>query len=318
MIGAILAGGFGKRLRPLSNNIPKPLIPIKGDYTIMDRQLFDFSIIGVRDVYVLSGHLGEKIEEKYGEITRGMRMHYLKEETPMGTLYSLRNLLKERDSDDILLRNGDTVTDMNFKKFVEFSRNSSFGLVIFVVKMKSPFGIVDLLGDEVINFREKPVLEYYMNAGIYYIKKNTFDYFYKDYIEKDIEKTVFPELTKAKMVGAYREDAFWIGVDSEKELEQVREEYQNRSDYPWGFKRDSFDNEKFQVTTYYLKSGETIDVEVHVNNLLRVISGYGIIADTVNRKFKQNDNLVGDGVLKLIALSDTVFELILSHQKGGS
>ncbi len=313
MIGAILAGGFGKRLRPLSNSIPKPLIPIKDDYTIMDRQLFDFATIGVKEVYVLSGHLGEKIEQRYGERTQGIVMHYLREEKPMGTLFSLRNLLGKSDKDDIILRNGDTVTDMNFKRFVDFSKNSNYGLTIFVVKMRSPFGIVDLLGDQVTNFREKPLLEHYMNAGIYYIKKSTFNYFSKEYVEKDIEKTVFPELTLAKQVGAYREDTFWIGVDSEKELDQVREEYRNRTDYAWGFKKELFSNERFVASSYYVKSGESVDVELRKGSLARIISGYGLILNENSNRFKENDIIVGDNPVKIQAESDTTFEMFFSQ-----
>ncbi len=60
----------------------------------------------------------------------------------------------------------------------------------------SPFGIVDLLGDQVTEFREKPLLNHFINAGIYYIKKNAFEIFLSDYVDKEIETTVFPKLAK--------------------------------------------------------------------------------------------------------------------------
>ena len=63
MIGAILAGGYGKRLKPITDEIPKALISIKDGQTIMDRQIYDFRNMGIRDVYILSGYLGEKIME---------------------------------------------------------------------------------------------------------------------------------------------------------------------------------------------------------------------------------------------------------------
>ena len=167
MIGAILAGGYGKRLKPITNEIPKALVQIREDYTIMDRQIFDFRNMGVKDLFILSGYLGEKIQERYSNEYEGMAFHYLREQKPLGTLFSLRNLLSERSTDDIVLRNGDTVTDLNFKKFTRFASSSQYEIVMFVTRMKSPFGIVDTLGDQITKFREKPFLDHYINAGIF-------------------------------------------------------------------------------------------------------------------------------------------------------
>ena len=75
MIGAILAGGYGKRLKPITDEIPKALVQIRENYTIMDRQIFDFANIGIKDLYVLSGYRGEKIEEMYGSEHMGIRFH---------------------------------------------------------------------------------------------------------------------------------------------------------------------------------------------------------------------------------------------------
>ena len=194
MIGAILAGGFGKRLKPLTDEIPKAMIQIKENYSILDRQIFDFKTIGIREIYILSGYLGEKIQEKYGTEKDGMKFTYLREDKPLGTLYSIRNLIAERSDEDVLLRNGDTVTDLNFQKFVDFSKKSDFDLIMFVSKMRSPFGIVELLGDQILSFQEKPFLNHFINSGVYYIKKRAFPYFSRDYLTKDIETTVFPKI----------------------------------------------------------------------------------------------------------------------------
>jgi len=76
-VGMILCGGFGKRLRPLTERIPKPLIEIKEGYTILDKQLFDLKNAGINTVYLLTGFLGEKIEERYGDNYKGLKTVHL-------------------------------------------------------------------------------------------------------------------------------------------------------------------------------------------------------------------------------------------------
>ncbi|MGP6239831.1 nucleotidyltransferase family protein [Cuniculiplasma sp. SKW4] len=277
MIGAILSGGYGKRLKPITDEIPKVLVEIKENYTIMDRQLLDFKSVGIKDVYILSGHLGEKIEERYGSEHNGMRFHYLREEKPMGTLYSVRNLLKNTNDEDIILRNGDVVTDINYGRFARFGEESQYGMTMLVTKMKSPYGIVELLGDQVVSFREKPVLDHYINSGMYYIKSKIRDLFFNDYNGKDIETTVYPELARRKEIGAYREDSFWIGVDSEKELELVRKEYLGREDTDFGYMRNIYSKGKMSIVEYFLKDGST--VSINRGNIIRFIHGDGIITN---------------------------------------
>ena len=70
----ILCGGFGKRLRPVTETVPKPLVEISEDYTILDKQLFDFKNAGVNEVYLLAGFLHEKIEERYGDEYKGVKI----------------------------------------------------------------------------------------------------------------------------------------------------------------------------------------------------------------------------------------------------
>ena len=277
IVGAILAGGYGKRLKPITDEIPKVLVEVKNNFTIMDRQILDFKYLGIKDVYILSGHLGEKIEERYGKVHNGIRFHYLKEEKPMGTLFSIRNLLEKLDGEDLILRNGDTRTDINFKHFASFSQQSSFGMVMLVTRMKSPYGIVETNGDQVVSFREKPVLDHYINSGLYYIKNSTKDVFFEEYNGKDVEITAFPEISKKRLLGAYKEDALWIGVDSEKELEQARKEYKGREDTEYGYRKEIYSNEKIRIMEYLVKEDHEASISKEDGNLLRFMVGDGII-----------------------------------------
>ena len=89
-VGMILCGGFGKRLRPVTETVPKPLVEINDDYTILDKQIFDFKNAGIDEVYLLAGFLHEKIEERYGLEYNGVKLHYVIEDEPLGTLNAIR------------------------------------------------------------------------------------------------------------------------------------------------------------------------------------------------------------------------------------
>lgn len=289
MIGAILAGGYGKRLKPITDEVPKALVQIRENYTILDRQIFDFLNMGVKEIYVLSGYLGEKIEERYGDTHQGMKFHYLREQKPLGTLFSLKSLLSERSDEDVLLRNGDTVTDLNFSRFIGFAQESSYGLTMFVTRMRSPFGIVDLLGDQVTKFREKPLLDHYINAGIYYIKQSTFDLFFDDYVDKEIETTVFPKLANKKLTGAYTEETMWLGIDSEKDLEQMRREYSNRTDHSWGYIKDLYQENGKSLVEYFIKADEKVKIDPGKSSIVRIISGHGAYSNGESMRYGTHD-----------------------------
>jgi Nucleoside-diphosphate-sugar pyrophosphorylase involved in lipopolysaccharide biosynthesis/translation initiation factor 2B, gamma/epsilon subunits (eIF-2Bgamma/eIF-2Bepsilon) len=282
IVGAILAGGYGKRLKPITDEIPKVLVEIKQNFTIIDRQILDFKYMGISDIYILSGHLGDKIEDRYGEKHMGINFHYLRESKPMGTLYSIRNLLENLQDKDVILRNGDTITDINFKHFMEFASNSEFGMVMLVTRMKSPYGIVETNGDQVVSFREKPILDHYINSGLYYIKHSMKETFFEEYNGKDVEITAFPEISKKRLLGAYKEDAMWIGVDSEKELEQARKEYLGREDTEFGYIKEVYGNEKIHITEYLVKDGYEASLDGGCGHIVRFLSGNGLVEG--NRK----------------------------------
>src|SRR5680860_1563942 len=109
MIGAILCGGFGKRLKPLTDNLPKPLLEIKKNYTILDKQILQFKYAGINKVVLLCGHLHEKIQERFGSSWNGMEINYLIEEEPRGTLYAINNLLENFEDKEINVKKNKTI-----------------------------------------------------------------------------------------------------------------------------------------------------------------------------------------------------------------
>jgi NDP-sugar pyrophosphorylase family protein len=292
-IGMILCGGFGKRLRPLTETVPKPLIEIKDNYTILDKQLFDFKNAGVDKVLLLTGFLSEKIRERYGEKYKGVEIEYIEEDEPLGTLNAIKlGMEKIRDNEQCVIRNGDVVADLNIKKMIEQGQKSDYPLSIFITKMVSPYGIVEISGDRLVSFKEKPVLDYYINGGVYF-SKGEIDF--GSFEVGDIEKTVFPMLAKDNKLGYYKEDGlFWMAIDTSKELEAIKKEYENREDKPWGYEKILINTEKYLTKELFLREGyqTSFHYHAHKDETMYIVTGAGYIEFTDRKEyFGKNDTI---------------------------
>ncbi|HTX60916.1 MAG TPA: sugar phosphate nucleotidyltransferase [Methanobacterium sp.] len=292
-VGMILCGGFGKRLRPLTEKIPKPLIEIKDNYTILDKQLFDFKSAGVNDVILLTGFLGEKIQERYGDHYMGVDIEYIQEEKPLGTLNAIKlGMDSLGNNEQSVIRNGDVVADLNMKKMIEQGIKSDYPLSIFITKMVSPYGIVEISGDRLVSFKEKPVLDYYINGGVYF-SQGEIDF--GEFDVGDIEKTVFPMLAKENKLGYYQEDGlFWMAIDTTKELEEIRKEYKNREDKPWGYEKVLIYTDKYLTKELFLKEGFKTSFHFHnkKDETMYILSGAGYIEFNDRKEyFGKNDSI---------------------------
>lgn len=271
MIGIILCGGAGKRLRPLTDEVPKTMLELKDGYTILDKQLLDFANAGINRAILLTGYLSDKIEKRYGNSYRGVKIEYNVEKEPLGTLNAIRQGMKKA-KDDALVRNGDIVTDLNIKRMIKHFESTDFLATMFITRMRSPYGIVEIEGDRIRSFREKPLLEQHINGGVYCLSR---DMPYGDFDGGEIEKTVFPVLADSAKLGYYKEDVFWIAVDTVKDLEEVRKEYSNRTDKPWGYEKILVSTEKYLTKELYIKEGYGTSYHLHKkkDETLYVMSG---------------------------------------------
>jgi len=276
LIGMILCGGLGKRMRPATEMVPKVLFELKPGYTIIERQLFQYKSAGIDKVILLTAHLGQKIKKRFGSRHMGVELEYVQERKPMGTLNAIR-LGMEAAQEDAVVSNGDVVSDLNLKRMCESWKKSGALASIFAVKMRSPYGILDMRGGRITGFREKPVLNHFINGGFYCMSKEILPVLRK-YMVGDIERTAFPELAKKGKLGFYKEEVpFWISVDTDKDLETARAEYQNRTDKPWGYEKILRVKNRRMEKILYILAGYRTSMHYHERReeTLRVISGRG-------------------------------------------
>jgi mannose-1-phosphate guanylyltransferase len=219
MQAVILAGGFGKRLAPLTSEVPKPLLPVGGK-PILVRQIEWLRGFGVRDVVLAVGYLKHKIFETLGDGRRlGVRIFYSVEEEPLGTGGAVKNAELFVTDDVFVVLNGDVLTNLSLDKLVEALGDADGAIAL--VPLRSPYGIVEYDKDGYItHFREKPLLEgFYINAGVYALRRRVLSELPD---RGNIEETLFPRLAQQRRLKAvvYR-DVFWKSVDSLKDLEEV-------------------------------------------------------------------------------------------------
>lgn len=225
MQAVILAGGFGKRLAPLTSETPKPLLPVGGK-PILVRQIEWLRSYGVTDVILAVGYLRHKVFEALGDGRKfGVRIFYSVEEEPLGTGGAVKNASLFLTDDLFVVVNGDVLTDLPVDKMIEALGDAEGAIAL--VPLRSPYGIVEFdENSRITRFREKPVLEgFYINAGVYVLRRRLL---HELPDRGNIEETLFPRLAQQrKLKAVVFKDVFWRSVDSLKDLEEVDRHFAN-------------------------------------------------------------------------------------------
>lgn len=224
MKAVILAGGFGKRLRPLTDQKPKPMIEVL-NVPIIEWQVKWLKKFGISEVIACVGYMKEQIIDHIGSGSRlGVRVGYVVEEEPLGTGGALKNaesLLAGQDS--FFMINGDILTELDPNKL----RNNGGSLQsLALVPLRSPYGVVELdKNARVLGFVEKPrIPDKWINAGVYHFTPDVFGYLPEN---GNIEMTALPALAKeGKLAATKYDDTFWRSIDSHKDIEEAAREMQ--------------------------------------------------------------------------------------------
>jgi mannose-1-phosphate guanylyltransferase len=217
---AILAGGFGKRLKPLTDTRPKPMIQVFNT-PIIEWQIRWLRKFGVKEFVLCVGYMKEQIIDHIGNGSKfGSTIHYSFEEKPLGTggaLFNAKEFLSNQDS--FLVLNGDILTVLDPNRLNIANSNA-----LAVVPLRSPFGVVELdENSRVRGFIEKPEIpDKWINAGIYRFTQQIFGYLPQ---KGNIEVTALPALAKeGKLQGVRYKNVFWRSIDSHKDIEEASKE----------------------------------------------------------------------------------------------
>jgi NDP-sugar pyrophosphorylase family protein len=217
MKAVILAGGRGKRLKPITDYVPKPLVPLN-NVPILEWQIRYLKKFGIKDVIICTGYKTNQIENFLKTKNNlGVKIQYSVEKTPLGTGGAIKKIGRLIQDESFLVINGDVITDIDIKK-LKSKINS-----IAAIPLKTKYGVMDISDDKIIKFREKKeISNLWMNAGIYHLSKDII----KDLPNNgDIEKTTFPTYAKRKKLNHIKfNDAKWHSIDSYKDMEDCSKE----------------------------------------------------------------------------------------------
>jgi NDP-sugar pyrophosphorylase family protein len=223
MYALILAGGKGERLRPLTNSLPKPMVRLL-DRPILWYQVQWLRYYGVTDIVFLGGYHWEAIHDYFGDGKGlGVRIQYSIEETPLGRGGAIRKgmALVPPSERFVIATNGDVVTAEDIGAMIEMHKKGAFLATIMLVPLVSPYGIVDVGdGGRVTGFREKAVLPFWINGGVYILDRE---------LEAELptlgdhELSTFPRLASLGRLGGYLSRTYWKSVDNFKDLREAEE-----------------------------------------------------------------------------------------------
>ena len=212
MKAIILAGGRGKRLRPITDYVPKPLIPIN-NIPIIEWQIKYLKKFGISEVIICSGYKTEMIENYLKNKKLGIKITFSIENKPLGTGGAIKKAVKKIKDKSFLVINGDIITNIDLRKL--FKKYNS----IAAIQLRTKFGILQTVDDKIIKFDEKKeISDLWMNAGIYHLNKDTV----KELPNVgDIEKTLFPKFAKKEKLFTIKfRNTLWYSIDSFKDMEE--------------------------------------------------------------------------------------------------
>lgn len=169
----LMAGGEGKRLRPLTENTPKPLLKV-GDKPIIEYNIDRLLGVGIKDITLSINYLGEQLVDYFKDgSSRNAEISYVKENHPLGTIGSIL-LVENFKYDDIIVMNSDLLTNIDFSDFFRTYKQSGADMAVATTSyhVDVPYAVLEVKdGNAVRSLREKPRYTYYSNAGIYILNK---------------------------------------------------------------------------------------------------------------------------------------------------
>jgi NDP-sugar pyrophosphorylase family protein len=227
MHAVILAGGKGVRLRPYTTRLPKPLVPIGEEHSIMEIVLSQLARCGFDRVTLAIGHLGDLIRSYIGDGSRwGVEIDYsLPEEVPLGTMGPVLQIL-DRLPEKFLVMNGDVLTDLDYADLMRQHRESDAPLTVATYQRQAQidYGVLTTRDGQVVEFTEKPTIDYRVSMGIYACSKPTLAG-YPPGLPFGFDELMLDMLARDTPPQEYAFDGYWFDIGRPDDYDRVNAEF---------------------------------------------------------------------------------------------
>lgn len=170
----IMAGGFGKRMMPLTNDLPKPMLEIAGK-PILEHIICNARSQGFSSFCISVHYLADKIKDYFKDGAKwGIEIEYIHEDNPLGTAGCI-SLFKNKPIEPFIVTNGDLISNISFSAILDFHNKNHADATMAVKnqKLRNPFGVIETKGIEILSIKEKPIYNSYVNSGIYVLNPGT-------------------------------------------------------------------------------------------------------------------------------------------------
>ncbi|WP_418640913.1 nucleotidyltransferase family protein [Sulfurimonas sp. ST-27] len=221
----LMAGGLGTRLRPLTQDVPKPLLKV-GNKPILETIIENFAKYGFVNIIISVNYKADMIKKYFGDgSTLGVNIDYIQEDKRLGTAGAL-SLIKERPQEPFFVMNADLLTNVNFEHLLDYHsfENSVGTMCVREYDYQVPYGVIQTEGSKIISIEEKPVHKFFVNAGIYVLSPQVFEYIPKN--EFYDMPTLFEDIIKNELKTiSFPIHEYWLDIGRMSDFEQAQNEY---------------------------------------------------------------------------------------------
>ncbi len=222
----VMAGGLGTRLRPLTEDTPKPMLTV-GDRPLLEIIIEQLRDAGIKNVNIATHHKADKIPSHFGDGRQfGIEVGYVTEDRPLGTAGALG--LMEQPRETTLVINGDILTQINFRTLLAYHREHLADITVAVRKydLRLPYGMVECEGSAIRGLKEKPQLECFINAGIYLLEPSVYR-FIPNGENFDMTDLIRKLLEHNRPVVAFPIREYWLDIGQHGDYEQAQLDIKN-------------------------------------------------------------------------------------------
>lgn len=210
----IMAGGFGTRLRPLTDTCPKPMLKV-GDKPMLETLILSFKKLGFVNFYVSTHYMPEQIHSHFGNgSSLDVNITYVHEDIPLGTGGALGLLPSTMNRElPLILINGDVLTKVDFEKLLEFhaQNNTEATMCVREYDYQIPYGVVEANGNEISGMVEKPTHRYFVNAGIYVLSPEIYNRVSSN-VKVDMPDILQRHIDDGKRVLMFPIHEYWLDI----------------------------------------------------------------------------------------------------------